>query len=504
MVWANDNQTLFYVRNHPQTLLPYQVYRHRYGTPTAEDKLVYQENDPAFYLSLGRSSSRDYLILTISGNTTSEVRLIDANQPQREPQLFAARQNGREYYLDHYRGEFYLRSNHQDPNFGLYRTAAAGKPWQTLIAPQAQHEVESFSLFRDWLVVQERANGLVQLRQISWDGKTERAIPFDDASYMAWLGYNPEPDSDRLRYGYSAMTTPTRTYEWDLNKGERTLLKQQEVKGVDPSLYHSERIWVTARDGVKVPVSLVYRTSLFKNGHNPLLVYGYGAYGMSMDPAFSANRISLLDRGFVYALIHVRGGGELGQSWYKQGKLTQKPNSFNDFIDATQALIKDGYGQPGRIYAMGGSAGGLLMGAVINQAPQLYNAVVAQVPFVDVVTTMLDDSIPLTTGEYEEWGNPHQPAAYALMKSYSPYDNVRRQHYPNLLVTSGLYDSQVQYWEPAKWVAKLRRFKQGDSLLLLSTDMTAGHGGKSGRLARLENGALEYAFILAADRQAQK
>lgn len=504
MVWANDNQTLFYVRNHPQTLLPYQVYRHQYGTPPAEDKLVYQENDPAFYLSLSRSSSRDYLILTISGNTTSEVRLIDASQPQREPQLFAARQNGREYYLDHYRGEFYLRSNHQDPNFGLYRTAAAGKPWQTLIAPQAQHEVESFSLFRDWLVVQERANGLVQLRQISWDGKTERAIPFDDASYMAWLGYNPEPDSDRLRYGYSAMTTPTRTYEWDLNKGERTLLKQQEVKGVDPRLYHSERIWIAARDGVKVPVSLVYRTSLFKNGHNPLLVYGYGAYGMSMDPAFSANRISLLDRGFVYALIHVRGGGELGQRWYKQGKLTHKPNSFNDFIDATQALINDGYGQPGRIYAMGGSAGGLLMGAVINQAPQLYNAVVAQVPFVDVVTTMLDDSIPLTTGEYEEWGNPHQPAAYALMKSYSPYDNVRRQHYPNLLVTSGLYDSQVQYWEPAKWVAKLRRFKQGDSLLLLSTDMTAGHGGKSGRLARLENGALEYAFILAADRQAQK
>jgi oligopeptidase B len=504
MVWANDGKTLFYVRNHPQTLLPYQVYRHRYGTPVAEDRLVYQENDAAFYLSLSNTSSRDYLIITISGNTTSEVRLIDANRPQSAPQLFAARRNGREYYLDHYRGEFYLHSNHQSPHFGLYHTASAKRPWQTLIAPQQRREVEGFILFRDWLVVKERGDGLVQLRQISWDGKTQRSIPFDDASYMAWLGYNPDPDSDRLRYGYSAMTTPTSTYEWDLNKGARTLLKRQDVKGVDPSRYHSERVWIAARDGVQVPVSLVYNKTLFKAGHSPLLVYGYGAYGMSMDPAFSANRISLLDRGFVYALIHVRGGGELGQAWYQQGKLAHKPNSFNDFIDATQALVNRGYGQPGRIYAMGGSAGGLLMGAVINQAPQLYNAVVAQVPFVDVVTTMLDDSIPLTTGEYEEWGNPNQPQAYALMKSYSPYDNVRKQRYPNLLVTSGLYDSQVQYWEPAKWVAKLRQFKQGDSLLLLSTDMTAGHGGKSGRLARLENGALEYAFILAADQRAQK
>jgi oligopeptidase B len=504
MVWANDGKTLFYVRNHPQTLLPYQVYRHTFGTPVTEDQRVYQEDDAAFYLSLGSSASRDYVIITISGNTTSEVRLIDANRPQRAPLLFAARHSGREYYLDHYRGEFYLRSNHQSSHFGLYHTASAQQPWQTLIAPQEKREVEGFTLFRDWLVVKERGDGLVQLRQMSWDGKTQRSIPFDDASYMAWLGYNPDPDSDRLRYGYSAMTTPTRTYEWDLNKGRRTLLKQQDVKGVDPSLYHSERVWISARGGVKVPVSLVYNKAMFKPGHSPLLVYGYGAYGMSMDPAFSANRISLLDRGFVYALIHVRGGGELGQNWYQQGKLTHKPNTFSDFIDATQALIKDGYGQPGRIYAMGGSAGGLLMGAVINQAPQLYNAVVAQVPFVDVVTTMLDDSIPLTTGEYEEWGNPNEPQAYALMKSYSPYDNVRKQHYPNLLVTSGLYDSQVQYWEPAKWVAKLRQFKQGDSLLLLSTDMTAGHGGKSGRLARLENSALEYAFILAMDQQAQK
>ena len=497
MVWANDNQTLFYVRNHPQTLLPYQVYRHQYGTPTAEDKLVYQENDPAFYLSLGRSSSRDYLILTISGNTTSEVRLIDANQPQREPQLFAARQNGREYYLDHYRGEFYLRSNHQDPNFGLYRTAAAGKPWQTLIAPQAQHEVESFSLFRDWLVVEERSAGLTLLRQIHWQTGEEKRIAFDDPTYTTWLAYNPDPETALLRYGYSSMTTPTTLYELNMDSGERTMLKQQEVKNFTPENYRSERVWVKARDGVEVPVSLVYRQDSFQRGANPLMVYGYGSYGSSMDPAFSANRISLLDRGFVYALIHVRGGGELGQSWYKQGKLTHKPNSFNDFIDATQALIKDGYGQPGRIYAMGGSAGGLLMGAVINQAPQLFHGVVAQVPFVDVVTTMLDESIPLTTGEYDEWGNPNEQAYYDYIKQYSPYDQVKAQAYPHLLVTTGLHDSQVQYWEPAKWVAKLRELKTDDRQLLLYTDMDAGHGGKSGRFKAYEDIALEYAFILA-------
>ena len=504
MVWANDNQTLFYVRNHPQTLLPYQVYRHQYGTPTAEDKLVYQENDPAFYLSLGRSSSRDYLILTISGNTTSEVRLIDANQPQREPQLFAARQNGREYYLDHYRGEFYLRSNHQDPNFGLYRTAAAGKPWQTLIAPQAQHEVESFSLFRDWLVVEERSAGLTLLRQIHWQTGEEKRIAFDDPTYTTWLAYNPDPETALLRYGYSSMTTPTTLYELNMDSGERTMLKQQEVKNFTPENYRSERVWVKARDGVEVPVSLVYRQDSFQRGANPLMVYGYGSYGSSMDPAFSASRLSLLDRGFVFALAHIRGGGELGQLWYEDGKLFNKQNTFNDFIDVTETLVAQGYGDGKRVFAMGGSAGGLLMGAVINQAPQLYNAVVAQVPFVDVVTTMLDESIPLTTGEYDEWGNPNEQAYYDYIKQYSPYDQVKAQAYPHLLVTTGLHDSQVQYWEPAKWVAKLRRFKQGDSLLLLSTDMTAGHGGKSGRLARLENGALEYAFILAADRQAQK
>ncbi|MDU7768871.1 MAG: prolyl oligopeptidase family serine peptidase, partial [Serratia marcescens] len=440
-----------------------------------------------------------------SSTTTSEILLLDADRADAKPQLFVPRRKDHEYAIDHYHQHFYIRSNKDGKNFGLYQSEQADEAqWQTLIAPRADVMLEGFSLFRDWLVVEERSAGLTLLRQIHWQTGEEKRIAFDDPTYTTLLAYNPDPETALLRYGYSSMTTPTTLYELNMDSGERTMLKQQEVKNFTPENYRSERVWVKARDGVEVPVSLVYRQDSFQRGANSLMVYGYGSYGSSMDPAFSASRLSLLDRGFVFALAHIRGGGELGQLWYEDGKLFNKQNTFNDFIDVTETLVAQGYGDGKRVFAMGGSAGGLLMGAVINQAPQLFHGVVAQVPFVDVVTTMLDDSIPLTTGEYEEWGNPHQPAAYALMKSYSPYDNVRKQRYPNLLVTSGLYDSQVQYWEPAKWVAKLRRFKQGDSLLLLSTDMTAGHGGKSGRLARLENGALEYAFILAADRQAQK
>lgn len=501
MLWSNDGRTLFYVRNHPQTLVPYQVYRHRIGTPRVQDQLVYQENDGAFYLSLSRTASDRYLLITLSANTSSEVRLLDADQADAPPVLFTARQPNVEYYLDHFNGTFYLRSNRENANFGLYQTNAIGHSWQPLVAPQPNKMIEGFTLFKDWLVVAERSDGLSQIRKINWKSHAEDTLPFDDASYMAWLGYNPEPQSDRLRYGYSSMTTPTSTYEWDLSSGKRTLLKRQEVKNTQPQDYHSERIWITARDGVKVPVSLVYNKKMFKAKQSPLLVYGYGAYGMSMDPAFSANRLSLLDRGFVFAMIHVRGGGELGQQWYQQGKLANKPNSFNDFIDATRGLVERGFGQPGRMYAMGGSAGGLLVGAVMNQQPELFNAIVAQVPFVDVVTTMLDDTLPLTLGEYDEWGNPHRLADYQQMKAYSPYDNIKPMRYPNLLVTTGLNDSQVQYWEPAKWVAKLRENQLGTGKLLLLTDMQAGHGGKSGRLKRVENTALEYNFILAVDNQ---
>ncbi|TBL40422.1 S9 family peptidase [Hafnia alvei] len=501
MLWSNDGRTLFYVRNHPQTLVPYQVYRHRIGTQLAQDQLVYQENDGAFYLSLSRSASDRYLLITLSASTSSEVRLLDADQADAPPVLFTARQPNVEYYLDHFNGTFYLRSNRENANFGLYQTNAMGHSWQPLVAPQPNKMIEGFTLFKDWLVVAERSDGLSQIRKINWKSHAEETLPFDDASYMAWLGYNPEPQSDRLRYGYSSMTTPTSTYEWDLSSGKSTLLKRQEVKNTQPQDYHSERIWITARDGVKVPVSLVYNKKMFKAKQNPLLVYGYGAYGMSMDPAFSANRLSLLDRGFVFAMIHVRGGGELGQQWYQQGKLASKPNSFNDFIDATRGLVERGFGQPGRLYAMGGSAGGLLVGAVMNQQPELFNAIVAQVPFVDVVTTMLDDTLPLTLGEYDEWGNPHRLADYQQMKAYSPYDNIKPMRYPNLLVTTGLNDSQVQYWEPAKWIAKLRENQLGTGKLLLLTDMQAGHGGKSGRLKRVENTALEYNFILAVDNQ---
>lgn len=501
MLWSNDGRTLFYVRNHPQTLVPYQVYRHRVGTPLAQDQLVYQENDGGFYLSLSRSASDRYLLITLSASTSSEVRLLDADQADAPPELFTARQPNVEYYLDHFNDTFYLRSNRENANFGLYQTNAIGHSWQPLVTPQPNIMIEGFTLFKDWLVVAERSDGLSQIRKINWKSHAEDTLPFDDASYMAWLGYNPEPQSDRLRYGYSSMTTPTSTYEWDLSSGKRTLLKRQEVKNTQPQDYHSERIWITARDGVKVPVSLVYNKKMLKAKQSPLLVYGYGAYGMSMDPAFSANRLSLLDRGFVFAMIHVRGGGELGQQWYEQGKLANKPNSFNDFIDATHGLVERGFGQPSRLYAMGGSAGGLLVGAVMNQQPELFNAIVAQVPFVDVVTTMLDDTLPLTLGEYDEWGNPHRLADYQQMKAYSPYDNIKPMRYPNLLVTTGLNDSQVQYWEPAKWIAKLRENQLGTGKLLLLTDMQAGHGGKSGRLKRVENTALEYNFILAVDNQ---
>lgn len=500
MQWSADGQYLFYIRNHPQTLMPYQVFRHKTGTPVSQDALVYEEKDGGFYLGLSRTASDDYLMIVTSGNTSSDVRLIPAGEPLAAPQLFAARRPGVEYYLDHYRGQFYIRSSLHSPHFGLYATPSAGSPWQTLVAPDDQRDLENVALFRHQLVLQVRSQGRVQLEMIGWKTGQTRNVTFDEDSYMAWLGSNPTPDTDKLRYGYSSMTTPTRIYEWDMSTGTRTLLQQKPVEGVDPAQYASQRVMITARDGVQVPVSLVYRKSLFRTGQNPLLAYGYGAYGMSMDPAFGASRISLLDRGFVFALIHVRGGGELGQQWYQQGKLENKANTFNDFIDATRALAQQGFGQPGHLYAMGGSAGGLLMGAVINQQPGLFHAVVAQVPFVDVLTTMSDPTLPLTEGEYEEWGNPAEPAAYQRIKSYSPYDNVHAAAYPNLLVTGGLFDSQVPYWEPAKWVARLRAMNQGSSVILLTTEMAAGHGGKSGRLNRLKNTAQEYSFIIQMDQ----
>ncbi|WP_447883302.1 S9 family peptidase [Serratia fonticola] len=496
--WANDSATVYYVRKHAKTLLPYQVYRHVVGSDPQQDVLIYEEQDDTFYVSLEKTTSERFILIHLSSTTTSEILLLDANSADSKPQMFAPRRKDHEYAIDHYREHFYIRSNRNGKNFGLYQSEQAEESqWQELIAPRTDVMLEGFSLFRDWLVVEERIAGLTQLRQIHWQSGEDKRIAFDDPTYVTWLAYNPDPETELLRYGYSSMTTPTTLYELNLDSGERELLKQQEVKNFTAEDYRSERVWVKARDGVEVPVSLVYRADRFAHGTKPLMVYAYGSYGSSMDPAFSASRLSLLDRGFVFALAHIRGGAELGQLWYEDGKLFNKQNTFNDFIDVTKALVEQGYGDADRVFAMGGSAGGLLMGAVVNQAPELFNGVVAQVPFVDVVTTMLDESIPLTTGEYDEWGNPNDKAYYDYILQYSPYDQVKAQDYPHMLVTTGLHDSQVQYWEPAKWVAKLRELKTDDRQLLLYTDMDAGHGGKSGRFKAYEDIALEYAFILA-------
>ncbi|MGA7508048.1 MAG: prolyl oligopeptidase family serine peptidase [Erwinia billingiae] len=498
LTWASDNRTLYYVKKDEQTLLPYQVWRHTLGTPVQDDQLVYEELDDTFYVGVHKTTSEDYILISLSSSTTSEVLLLDAADPKAEPQLFCQRRKDHEYGVDHYQQQFYVRSNREGKNFGLYRTAAlAEDKWQTLIPPRPDVVLEDFSLFRDWLVVEEREGGLTSLRQIHWLTGKESGIAFDDPAYVTWLSYNPSPETSKIRYGYSSMTTPDTLFELDLDTGERKVLKQAEVKGFDGSNYRSERHWITARDGVEVPVSLVYHRDHYQPGKNPLLVYGYGSYGSSMDADFSASRLSLLDRGFVFALTHIRGGGELGQQWYDDGRLLNKINTFNDFIDLTDALVAQGYGHPDKLYAMGGSAGGLLMGAVINMAPDRFHGVVAQVPFVDVVTTMLDESIPLTTGEYDEWGNPAEEQYYCYIRQYSPYDCVTAQAYPHLLITTGLHDSQVQYWEPAKWVAKLRELKTDDNLLMICTDMDSGHGGKSGRFKAYEGVALEYTFLIA-------
>lgn len=497
-VWANDSWTFYYVRKHPVTLLPYQVWRHAIGTPASEDKLIYEEKDDTFYVSLHKTTSKHYVVIHLASATTSEVRLLDAELADAEPFVFLPRRKDHEYSLDHYQHRFYLRSNRNGKNFGLYRTRMRDEQqWEELIPPRDNIMLEGFTLFTDWLVVEERQRGLTSLRQINRKTREVIGIAFDDPAYVTWIAYNPEPETSRLRYGYSSMTTPDTLFELDMDTGERRVLKQTEVPGFDAANYRSEHLWITARDGVEVPVSLVYHRKHFQKGHNPLLVYGYGSYGASIDADFSSSRLSLLDRGFVYAIVHVRGGGELGQQWYEDGKFLKKKNTFNDYLDACDALLKLGYGSPSLCYAMGGSAGGMLMGVAINERPELFHGVIAQVPFVDVVTTMLDESIPLTTGEFEEWGNPQDPQYYEYMKSYSPYDNVTAQTYPHLLVTTGLHDSQVQYWEPAKWVAKLRELKTDNHLLLLCTDMDSGHGGKSGRFKSYEGVAMEYAFLIA-------
>jgi oligopeptidase B len=502
--WAADDRTLLYVKQDPETLRSFQVLRHTLGEDPRSDKLVYSEPDETFEISLSKTKSREYLMLDVYSTLSSEVRLLDAHTPDAQPWLFAARERGLEYAVDHLGESFYVLTNLDAQNFRVMRTpvGSTAKPhWRELVAHRPDVRVQSIELFEDHLVLEQRRRGLVELVVHQLDGSPSRTIEFADPAYVAFAVDNFELATDKLRVGYESMTTPPSVFDIDMNTGERTLLDQKKVLGgFDPNDYVSERLDAPARDGVMVPISLVYRRDRPLDGSKPLLLYAYGSYGESLDADFSANRLSLLDRGFAYAIAHVRGGEELGREWYEDGRLLHKQNTFTDFIDCGEFLISEGYADRSQLFAEGGSAGGLLVGAVINMRPELFAGALAQVPFVDVVTTMLDDSIPLTTSEYDEWGNPADKAYHDYMLGYSPYDNVREQDYPALLVTAGLHDSQVQYWEPAKWVAKLRATKTDDNLLLLRTDMSAGHGGTSGRLAVLEDIAFEYAFLLGLTR----
>jgi oligopeptidase B len=498
-VWAADNKTLFYTRK-DETLRAYQIWKHTLGTPQSEDVLIFEEKDDTFGTYVYKTKSRKYIIIGSSSTVSNEYRFIPADQPNAKWTVLQPRERDLEYSIEHYGNDFYILTNKDKAtNFKLMKTPVnktSKENWTDVIPHRNEVYLENFEIFNNYLVLEERINGLTQMKISSWDGKTNYNLPFQEEVYTAYISYNPEFDSEVLRYGYTSMTTPNSTIDFNMKTKASEVKKEQTVLGdFKKENYETKRIWVTARDGVKVPVSIVYRKDTEINSDTPLLLYAYGSYGASMDVYFSTSRLSLLDRGFIYAIAHIRGGQELGRPWYDDGKLLKKKNTFNDFVDVSKYLIQNNYTSSKHLYAMGGSAGGLLMGAVINQAPELYNGVVAQVAFVDVVTTMLDDSIPLTTGEYDEWGNPNEQEFYDYIKSYSPYDNIEKKNYPNMLVTTGLHDSQVQYWEPAKWVAKLREMKTDDNLLLLKTDMETGHGGASGRFEALKEVALEYAFI---------
>ncbi len=498
--WALDNRTFFYSKQDPETLRSWQVWRHVLGTPAGADVLVFQEDDETFECSVARSKSDRWLFINSSQTLADEWLVLAADDPQGEFRVFQPRERGLEYAIEHQGDRFLVRTNLGARNFRLMECPLdrTGKDaWRDVIAPREDVLLEGFEVFARWLVVTERYDGLSHLRAISLDGAPDHTLAFADPSWSVSGEANPELDSDVLRYQYTSLTTPPSVYAFDLRSHEQKLLKRQEILGgFDPANYEAEYLRIPARDGTLVPISLVHRKGLARDGSAPLLLYGYGSYGYSQNARFNAPLLSLLDRGFVYAIAHVRGGSEMGRGWYEDGKLLKKLNTFTDFVDCGRALVGRGYTKSDRLFAMGGSAGGLLMGAVVNLAPDLWRGVVAQVPFVDVVTTMLDASIPLTTGEYDEWGNPNDETYYRYMLSYSPYDQVQRTDYPALLVTTGLHDSQVQYWEPAKWVAKLRTHKTDHNPLLLRINLDAGHGGRSGRYRSLEETALAATFLL--------
>lgn len=502
LVWANDNRTLFYAKQDPETLRWDKIYRHVLNSPTQDDVLVYEEQDNTFEVSVDKTQDNAYLLIESGQTLTTETQILDANTPEGQFEVFQARDRGHDYAIDHAHDFFYIRTNRKAQNFCLKRVPTATQPeseWETVIAHNPEVFLSNFAVFQSYMVIKERQDGLNRLRIYPWSNPdAAHVIAFDDAAYEVGFGSNPEFESDVLRYTYQSPSTPTTTYDYDVATRQRTQLKQEVVLGeFSPQDYQVERLMVPARDGAHVPVTLVYRKDQYqKDGSNPLLLYGYGSYGASIPPYFSPSRLSLLNRGFGFAIAHIRGSQTLGRQWYEAGKLLKKKNTFTDFIDVGQYLVEQGYTDRNRLYAMGGSAGGLLMGAVMNMQPDLFDGIIAQVPWVDVVTTMLDDTIPLTTSEYDEWGNPNNAEYYKYMLSYSPYDNVEPKAYPSLLVTTGLEDSQVQYWEPAKWVAKLRAQKTDNNLLLLHTDMEAGHGGVSGRYEQYREIAREYAFLL--------
>jgi oligopeptidase B len=501
MAWADDNKTLFYVENDPITLLTVRVRKHVLGTDSAKDPVVYEERDHSFYMGVGRTGDDKYITIEETSTLSSEVRFIASGQPKAKFRVLAPREHDLEYHPEHIGSRWVIRTNWQAKNFRVMQVEDAKvgdkKSWRDLVPASKDVFVSGVAPFRNFLAIGERSDGLQRILIKPWKDGKEYFVKSDDVDYTATIGDNREQDTDTLRYDFSSLATPNSVYDINMATGERQLRKRDPVLGgFDSANYLTERVWAAARDGTKIPVSLLYRKGFKKDGTAPLYQYAYGSYGISMDPRFSSPRFSLVDRGFLYAIAHIRGGQEMGRAWYENGKLLHKQNTFTDFVDVTEFLVKQGYVAKDKVFAAGGSAGGLLMGAVANIAPQDYRGIVAHVPFVDVVTTMLDESIPLTTNEFDEWGNPKETAYYNYMLSYSPYDNVKAQAYPALLVTTGLWDSQVQYYEPSKWVAKLRALKTDKNPLLLKVNMEAGHGGKSGRFQRYREVAQEFTFIL--------
>ncbi|AHM62883.1 protease II [Flammeovirgaceae bacterium 311] len=499
LVWANDHKTVFYVRQDPHTLRSYQVYRHVLGTSAGQDELVYEETDSTYSCRLSKTKSGEYIIINSYSTCSSESRVLNANYPADPFRLVQPREEGHLYTVEHHGDKLYIRTNYKAINYKLVEAPVESpqrQHWKEVIPQRSEVLLENLLVFRDYLVLEERREGLTRLRIIRWHDRQEQLLSFSEPTYAVYLAQHHDYKTAKLRFDYSSLTTPNSTYEYNMESRQKKLLKRQVVQGFVPGNYSSERVMVTAHDGVKVPVSLVYHKDTPLDGSAPCLLYAYGSYGRSTRPYFNPSRLSLLNRGFVFAIAHVRGGQEMGRQWYEDGKLLRKKNTFYDFISCSEYLIRKGYAAKDKLFAMGGSAGGLLMGAVMNMRPELYKGVIAAVPFVDAVTTMLDKSIPLTTSEYNEWGNPASKDYYNYMLSYSPYDKIKAQHYPNILVTSALHDSQVQYWEPTKYVAKLRANKTDDNVLLLHTNMTAGHEGSTGRFEALKEVAMGYAFLL--------